>query len=76
MWILIPAFLTLVYLSPGPVAVVWGLVVVGKRRTRLTHKRTITGMPAVVLGWIAIAIGIAYPVFIVWWAIVNYPRGW
>ena len=76
MWILIPIFFTLVYFSPFLAAVIWGLVVTVRRRTRLTRRRTITGVPAVLLGLIAIALGITWVVFLVYWAIVNYPRGW
>jgi hypothetical protein len=76
MWVLIPLFWTLLYLSPGPAAVVWGLIVIVRRKTRLTRRKTVTGTLAVLLGLVAIAFGIAYPIFVIYWAIVNYPRGW
>jgi hypothetical protein len=76
MWILIPMFFTFALLSPGPAAVVWGLIVIVRRRAQLARGRVVTGVPAVASGLIAIVLGIAYPVFIVYWAIVNYPRGW
>ena len=61
MWILIPLFFTLVVLSPGPAAVVWGLIVIVRRKARLTRGKVITGVPAIVLGLIAIPFGIATP---------------
>ena len=76
MWILIPLFFTLVVLSPGPAAVVWGLIVIVRRKARLTRQKVITGVPAVILGLIAIPLGIAYPIFFVYWSIIHYPRGW
>jgi hypothetical protein len=76
MWILIPLFFTLVYLSPGLAAMVWGLIVIIRRKTWLTRRKTIVGAPAVVLGLTAIALGIAYSIFFVYWAVVHYPRGW
>lgn len=76
MWIIMPLITTLAILMPGPVAAVWGLVVIVRRKTRLTQKRTITDIPAVALGVIAFVVGLAYVPLLIYWAIVNYPRGW
>jgi hypothetical protein len=76
MWILIPIFFSLIILSPGPVTVVWGLVAIARRKARLTARTVLTGRPAIVLGLLAIPLGIAYPILFVYWAMIHYPRGW
>jgi hypothetical protein len=73
---LIPIFFVLVILSPGPAAVVWGITAIVRRKARLTGRTVVTGVPAVVLGLIAIPLGIAYPILFVYWALIHYPRGW
>jgi hypothetical protein len=76
MWIVWPAFFTLSWLAPGPIAAVWGFVVIVRRKTRLTRRRVITGKPAIALGSLAIVAGLAYAPLLIYWAIVNYPTGW
>ena len=76
MWILWPIFFTLSWLAPGPIAAVWGFVVILRRETRLTRGRVITGKPAIALGSLAIIAGLAYAPLLIYWAIVNYPKGW
>ena len=76
MWIVAPLLATLAILLPGPVAAVWGFVVIIRRQTRLTRTKVITGKPAIALGLVAIVLGIAYAPLLVYWAIVNYPPGW
>lgn len=76
MWIVWPLLCTLLWLAPGPVAAVWGFVVLVRRKTRLTRRQVITGKPAIALGILAIVVGLAYAPLLIYWAIVNYPTGW
>jgi hypothetical protein len=76
MWIVVPLFATLTWLAPGPVAAVWGFVVLVRRKMHLTRRQVITGKPAIALGILAIVVGLAYGPLLIYWAMVNYPTGW
>jgi hypothetical protein len=60
----------------GPVAAVWGFVVIVRRKMRLTRGRVITGKPAIALGLLAIVVGLAYEALIIDGFIVHYPTDW
>jgi hypothetical protein len=76
MWIIFPILFLLLFFGAGPAVAVYGVVIVIRRKVRLTSTRMLQGEQAVAAGLFVIFGGIAFFVFQVNWFIANYPRGW
>ena len=70
MWVFAPIFIIIVIFSLGPMAAVWGFVVIGRRKASLTRRRVITGKPAIAMGLFAIVVGFAYASLLMYGIIV------
>ena len=76
MWKVFRVAFVLLWLAPGPITAVWGLVVVVRRKTWLTRRPVITGKPAIALGIVAMVAGLAYAPLLIYWVTAIARWGW
>lgn len=74
MWRIIPIAGSLFWV--GPATAVYGIIIVIRRKVRLTRTRMLHGKQAVVAGLVTILWGVAFFVFQVYWTLAHYPRDW